>query len=528
MSIFSFVIQTNHCCCESLSWRPHPTPMIVDMVLVLKGTAPLCYASVSISQRRRRWQQPRWDLARNLLIALCFLVYHIIASGAAQTTFRNCTYDGVLDNFPTPLTFNDITGTIGSVSWGVSIDNSILTVDDYIASLGGDHSPAIINIYFDTSHLGGANDPLNCQVAAVKAAGAILMITVEPWQGLHTIDSTKTAELSQLCRDINDAGVPLFVRFAHEMNGDWYPWGARPNEYKNAFRAIGAAIKAVAGNTLLVWAPNTGVGYPYNGAGSYLPANTEDRFKQMDTNGDGVLDNLDDPFTPYYPGDDMVDWIGISVYSKVRIYSSFYFFGLFEPNDLKRDNGKPDKNANKLSDRLSLKTFINNPNAKSNFNLYVKFAQEKKKPFMIAETAAAYYPDFDSGDGEVAIKEDWWEQFWSDDTMKTFPLLKAVVWFEYLKTANTGEVRDYTIIKNSQVRDAFSSDIRKTDAVAFLDSSKRKLTGGNGGCACTRPGDANGNGKDDKDAANTTSVDKMVVVLGLGMMMASFWVALGT
>jgi hypothetical protein len=46
----------------------------------------------------------------------------------------------------------------------------------------------------------------------------------------------------------------------------------------------------------------------------------------MDTNGDGVLDNSDDPFTPYYPGDDMVDWVGISVYSKVSLF--FLLFGL--------------------------------------------------------------------------------------------------------------------------------------------------------------------------------------------------------
>ena len=33
----------------------------------------------------------------------------------------------------------------------------------------------------------------------------------------------------------------------------------------------------------------------------------------MDTNGDGVVDNLDDPYEPYYPGDASVDWVGMSV-----------------------------------------------------------------------------------------------------------------------------------------------------------------------------------------------------------------------
>lgn len=69
----------------------------------------------------------------------------------------------------------------------------------------------------------------------------------------------------------------------------------------------------------MVWAPNTAVGYPFNGAGKYLPNADDPRFRQMDTNGDGKVDNADDPFAPYYPGDDVVDWVGISLYSKVSL-----------------------------------------------------------------------------------------------------------------------------------------------------------------------------------------------------------------
>lgn len=68
----------------------------------------------------------------------------------------------------------------------------------------------------------------------------------------------------------------------------------------------------------MVWAPNTGVGYPFRGAGKYFPSADSEQYKQMDTNGDGALDANDDPFAPYYPGDDVVDWVGISLYSKVR------------------------------------------------------------------------------------------------------------------------------------------------------------------------------------------------------------------
>ena len=35
--------------------------------------------------------------------------------------------------------------------------------------------------------------------------------------------------------------------------------------------------------------------------------------RQLDTNRDGVLNRYDDMFTPFYPGDDVVDWVAMSV-----------------------------------------------------------------------------------------------------------------------------------------------------------------------------------------------------------------------
>jgi hypothetical protein len=34
----------------------------------------------------------------------------------------------------------------------------------------------------------------------------------------------------------------------------------------------------------------------------------------LDTNRDGQFDVLDDPYSAYYPGDDVVDWIGLSTF----------------------------------------------------------------------------------------------------------------------------------------------------------------------------------------------------------------------
>ena len=63
----------------------------------------------------------------------------------------------------------------------------------------------------------------------------------------------------------------------------------------------------------MVWAPNTGLGYPYGSSFANLGTTAADRLL-LDTNRDNVLSELDDPYLPYYPGDDFVDWVGLSSY----------------------------------------------------------------------------------------------------------------------------------------------------------------------------------------------------------------------
>jgi hypothetical protein len=81
-------------------------------------------------------------------------------------------------------------------------------------------------------------------------------------------------------------GRPLFLRFAHEMNGGWYPWGRGSNGntarvYKEAWRHIVRIFDAEgADNVIWVWCPNE---------------NSNGRFA----------------FKPYYPGDRWVDWVGL-------------------------------------------------------------------------------------------------------------------------------------------------------------------------------------------------------------------------
>jgi beta-mannanase len=90
----------------------------------------------------------------------------------------------------------------------------------------------------------------------------------------------------------------------------------------------------------------------------------------LDTNGDGKVDSNDDPFSPYYPGDDWVDWVGLSV----------YWFGPKWPWE---DNESP--TAGYFERVLS--------GGDSSFSLYDLYSGNSgsAKPFMVTETAATVH-----------------------------------------------------------------------------------------------------------------------------------------
>ena len=94
------------------------------------------------------------------------------------------------------------------------------------------------------------------QLDGIWNHGAEPVITWEPWE-------TSLAQIAEGGDDqyiYNAAtaaaawGKPLFVRFAQEMNGAWFPWAGHPGVYKKAWRHVVRIFREVgADNVRWVW-----------------------------------------------------------------------------------------------------------------------------------------------------------------------------------------------------------------------------------------------------------------------------------
>ena len=137
----------------------------------------------------------------------------------------------------------------------------------------------------------------------------MVYLTVYPNQGLGSdvITNQDIQNLANQCKEYNDAGRPVFVRFGPEMNGNWFAYSQQPSAFQSVWKQVYNAINQVTNNTALIWSPNMG----------YTPVSAvqgSPDFVLLDTNHDGVLDQNDDFYLPYYPGDEYVDWVGLSIY----------------------------------------------------------------------------------------------------------------------------------------------------------------------------------------------------------------------
>lgn len=240
-------------------------------------------------------------------------------------------------------------------------------------------------------------------LARVKRLGALSLIKFSTQQDGASSQAKNAADLRKIALGawdayfqdaagvVRDFGGPVFISIDHEMNGTWYPYsqaypnsGVTANDFVTAWRRIVTIFRQNgANNAAFVWSPN-------------------------------VPDVGGVPFTAYYPGDDYVDWIGVSFYSG--------------------------------NDPMAMSTIYRTYSA--------------KKPFFVTEWATApeksrYNPRFP---GDAA----WVKQFFGALTT-LYPRVKAISWFNWNK--NDG---NYTL---TRVPDQTTTYAQNIAASRYLDQA---------------------------------------------------------
>ncbi len=113
----------------------------------------------------------------------------------------------------------------------------------------------------------------------LRRNGAAAHIAFEPHSVAEVHDD---AYLRSFARDCASAKLPIFLRFAAEMNGDWVPYHGDPAAYRRMFQLVALVMHEDAPNVAMVWCPGD------------IPERT---------------------IPDYYPGREAVDWVGVNFYS---------------------------------------------------------------------------------------------------------------------------------------------------------------------------------------------------------------------
>ncbi len=153
--------------------------------------------------------------------------------------------------------------------------------------------PYLVMVFVDWGHY--VDEEI---IGDIYSAGSILFITLEPWDAENKQGIDYDALLSgrwddylrKFAERLKGIGQPVFLRFAHEMNGNWYPWsGVKIG--KDKYIAIYRHVKDIfdkekADNVNWVFSVN---------AEDVPPENNN--------------------FLEYYPGNRYADYIGIDGYN---------------------------------------------------------------------------------------------------------------------------------------------------------------------------------------------------------------------
>ncbi|KAJ3030572.1 hypothetical protein HDV00_008845 [Rhizophlyctis rosea] len=314
---------------------------------------------------------------------------------------------------------------------------------------------------------------LDWHAQTVQQMGGILEVTFEVIDLTKMTDAIYDMIAKQLYQVNSQRGVPVLLRWCHEMNGDWTSYGYKPALYKPSFVKMTTYVRQYTNMTVLlnpptphtptamVWSPNIGIAYPFATTSlSQSPpptaASDPTNFALLKTSTHSLtqIDSYDDPYLPYYPGDAYVDWVSLSVY--------YYPDQLNWANPATWTNTAPEMDffASQLLgygpwvDRVLGDDSTVQTRAIRAF--YDRFSAQKNKPMMLAESGAPLIVGR-PGASELDIKRAWWQQTVNSTIFSLFPNLKAIVNFEERKDNGDGSIRDWAYTFNQTVADAYTA-----------------------------------------------------------------------
>jgi beta-mannanase len=250
-------------------------------------------------------------------------------------------------------------------------------IDQFTALVGV--APAVV-MWYQGWAANGAPAFNAAAMDAVVARNAMPMVTWEPWDytaGIaqpayslqRIIVGAYDTYVHQWARNAATWAKPLYLRFAQEMNGNWYPWcpgvnGNTAAQYIAAWRHLfGIFQQEGATNVRWVWSPNVG-GTKHGRKGG--TANAQ--------------------YASMYPGDAYVQWVGMDGYN----------WGTSQPWSTWTD----------LATAFSA--------------TYGSLTKLTSKPLMIAETASTELG---------GNKASWITQGLLTDVPSRFPRIRSVIWF---------------------------------------------------------------------------------------------------
>jgi autotransporter-associated beta strand protein len=224
-------------------------------------------------------------MKKNFIVPLCFVAWLQLSMGIAVA--QPSVYSGA-------FVLN---------SGGLDTLAKQQTITNFVSQAQKDIS--IINMFVSWTSGSSTNGTAAFSTTAmdfIRNHGSIPLFTWQPENS--SLEVSQSFTLANITNGIYDSyittwavaaknwGHPFFLRFAHEMNGNWYPWcsgvnGNTSGQYVQAWRHMHDIFTSVgATNVTWVWCVN-------------------------------VVSGLPTPINQLYPGDNYVDWISLDGYNRL-------------------------------------------------------------------------------------------------------------------------------------------------------------------------------------------------------------------